>query len=250
MTSALDFRARTQPLAHAPTPRNRGGSEVLVGEKEISIVELTVSACAWGETIAVVFGVQFEHDDRHAHRGPPFFAGVRARVRWGIGTVTPDACGFEAVTDVLNGTVLLVPAENVCVLAKLFVRTPDDCPPPRLPKVRVSAGLAYGGVAVNSNTSRLTEPVFLKDSSDVIRVPVPRYALSMTVLGDGTAPIEATVVGIGGIRTPYQALMPLGNNRLSVENALPLPNGSRFVEIASPTAAAPTTAQVIFGLSL
>jgi hypothetical protein len=149
----------------------------------------------------------------------------------------------------MNGTMITVPAENITMVsAKFVVEGPcQDC----LPRARVSAGLAVGTVSVNSNPARFTEPVFLKNSADVATIVVPQFAISMTVLGDGsTTPIEATVVGLGGLRTRFDALMPLGNNRFLVENALPLPNGSDVVEIRAPNATGPVNAQVVFGLSL
>lgn len=242
-----DFRPQTHPLAMAPTAANRGNTaRVCPDGSPVAVVDLRIPPCVWGVVIAISLGITcHEPPDRKPPKiGRPFFAGVRALVTWGIGV----AGGFCAEVDWQNGTIIAVPAENLCVSAR-YVLIGD--PSIEVFPADVRAGLAYNGVGGNSNTARLTEPVFLSSNTDVVRIPVPPFAISMTVLPGSDVPLEATVVGRGGMRTPFFA-EPLGNHRYSVENALPLPNGSAFVEVRAPSLAAPdeVAAHVVFGLAL
>lgn len=244
------------PLGKTFTPRNRGGSkEICPGQRNVSIVEPHIPSCVVGQTFAIVLGIDFGKPQVELVGGAtvaPFFAGIRAIVIWGIG----GACSFRAEVDWLEGTVLRVPADNLqtvsaeYVVKQLFPDVPE--PDPRLlPPAEVSVGLAYdGGGGWNSSPARLTEAVLLRTADEVASIPIPKFAISATILSDGDQTVQASVVGLGGVRARYDALMPSGSNRYVVENAIPIPNGSDRVELRIPTLASATVVQAIFGLAL
>ena len=240
----MDLRAKSGPLAFVPTPKNRGSTaEVCPDGRAVTVLDARVpGGCAWGEQLLVVLGVDFKR--RRECKAPPpsdGFAGVRAIVQWGIGEINLGSCGLTAEIDWKHGTVLRVPAEGICVLARYD--TCGDCDHADakidLPVACVSAGLAYGCGPHTVNT--LTEFARLKTSTDVALIPVPPFAVGVTVLGSTDLPLQVEIVNLCGLRTPHDG---------ALKHTRPLPNGSAFIELRAPSLVLPASALVVFELSL
>jgi len=238
--NANSFKAVTHPLAMAQTPTNRGGhAEVCADGREVTVVDAGIPPCVWGVDVSIALAIDLCPIEP-CEGDPPFYAGVRAIVTWGIG----GAANMRAVADWRRGAVLVVPAETVCVEAVYVAIGPDGRRPcgVEIPPAHVRAGLAYGSCC---GSAQLTEPVFLSAKRSSTRVPVAAFAKSVAVLPKGNADLEVAIVGAGGMRTPVPPTFLFGNE-------LPLPGDAAFVEVAAPSLAgdATTSAHVVFGLSL
>lgn len=207
-----------------------------------------------GELMGIVLSVEVVGEPLDCPKPRGFrnvLPSVRAELDWALG------CNrFKAVCDVQHGTVIGLVAENVRITARYHLsRGPgdEDCSPRDLPCFKVRAGAGYVARAHNSNSARLTERLCLRSPGDRQIIPIPPFAISMTVLpaDDG----KASVVVMGLFETPqvrYVVGSPLSNvGQHNVENALPLFNGARFVEVENINGDdEPLDGFVVFGLSL
>lgn len=245
------------PLAGAAAA-NCGGSVTLRPGRSETILELK-SGDASGVNLAVVIGVETKGADGRSydkteHNLEPEFliSSVRVALSWGIGNT-----GFDAECDAINGTQLAIAAENLRVVAKyVTVDRPWDPTPPELlcqqPQFEVSAGLAYTGIGRNSNPARLTEVVQIENPGERCLIKVPPFAISMTVLpvDGGAARVRLMALGTG-YSVRYDVVSPLSNaGQYNVENAVPIFNGARFVEVENISPTGPLSAIVVFGLAL
>lgn len=203
----------------------------------------------WGELISVVFGVQ---RDKTHQQGETIlvFPLLRGQVDFGIGTTS-----FTARFDILNGTVISVPAESFNSIAVHYdvQQRPIIVPDLGLPSFMISAGVAYNGVGHNSNPARYTELVYMANAGvDQVKIlEIPPFAISMTVIPINDGAVNLSIYGESpSFPTLYSPTFPITNvGQYNVENAVPLPNGARFVKVA-PAVNIETLCYVIFGLAL
>lgn len=245
MNNPWDLRARAGPLAFAPVPGNRGNTaKICPPDEHVSVVDARIpGGCAWGDQLLVCLGLQWiDVDACKVPQQMNAFAGVRAIIKWGIGTIGLGSNGFSAEVDWLHGTIVAIPAENICVEARYVVCGDAKCV--ELPAANIAAGLAYGSGGHVPNPARLTEFVLLQTNVDVAVVPVPNFAIGVSAFSD--TPFQIDAVNIAGLRTPYDPT--LANDGVP----LPLPNGTISVEVRAPSLVVPNKAgvAVIFGLAL
>lgn len=170
---------------------------------------------------------------------------ARAHLSWGLG-----GASFFAMCDYLHGTQIGLVAENIRVCAQYVVF--GGCAPAcALPCFSVSAGFGYGVRGHNSNSARLTEYADIEDPGGRVRIRVPPFATSLTVLPVQDQPCAIDVVSrCNSHSVHYEITTPLANNRTyNIENALPLYNGAHSVLVENKSAG-PMAAFVIFGLAL
>lgn len=242
-----------RPL-HSIHDSGRGRRTVLHSkDKGPTLVAEFNSYCARGELIGVVLGIH-ETDDK----GNPCFVdlpedllalpAVRAHLTWGLGSTS-----FHATVDYLHGTQIGLVAETVRVCAE-YVLLGDCKKSCNLPCYSVAAGFGYGVRGHNSNSARLTELACIEEPGGRVRIRVPPFAISVTVLPIDDQPCAIDVVGrCNSHRVHKEISVPLGNSYATgtydVENALPLFNGADSVLVEN-KAAGPMAAFVIFGLAL
>ena len=233
---------------------NRGNKKILhaKGKGQTLVAEFN-SHCPRGELIGVVLGLQETNE-----AGDPCLVdlpddvlalpAVRAHLSWGLGSAS-----FAATVDYLHGTQIGLIAENVRVCAEYVVLggCSRSC---RLPCFSVGAGFGYGVRGHNSNSARLTELACIETPGERVRIRVPPFAISVTVLPIDDQPCGIDVVSrCNSHRVHREITTPLGNSFTSgtydVENALPLFNGAHSVLLEN-KATGPMAAFVIFGLAL
>lgn len=241
--------------------QNRGRQGFLRECKdEAVLIDLRGTQCAVGYTVGIVLGIEEAPKPCDAcgecHAPDPLVKPiVRAKVEWQLGTA-----GFMATADFLNGTTLHIPTEQLCVKACYLeccipsteIVDPDECRHRIPPTFKVSAGLGYGGLSKNSNPGRLTECVVVPPESDVT-LKIPNFALSFNVAIAGDAPTTARVDAIGFAAKPVRHVIfaPRSNvGQNNIENAFPLPNGTRLLKIINDDPDETLVADVIFGLSI
>jgi hypothetical protein len=244
-------------------PLNRGNSIVLTpptANIDPAVgVDHTVCAAqsqcdVTAQVIGVMLGIELEGQSNLSQdslQAAFVYPSVRAIVDWGIGGTS-----FRAELDYLQGTQLSICAENIRIGAKYMKNTLpwNQSVETNAPSFRVSAGFGYNGIGRNSNPARLTELVQIEQQNDTQIVQIPQFAVSMTALVvDGG--MSAQVYGFG---SSYSiAWDPIGENQAvndvqyNVENAFPLFNGARYVEVTNISdQGSPLIAFIIFGLSL
>jgi hypothetical protein len=112
--------------------------------------------------------------------------------------------------------------------------------------VRLAAGFAYGGAG--ASPARLTEIVQVEPGGRE-SVPIPPWAMSFAVVPDAALQLEVLTFG-PGFSPKYIVNAPLSNQfQSNIENAFPLVNGARCIEVTNLSATNPLTAFVIFDLS-
>lgn len=244
------------PLDRAPDPnRGNSGGDLVCPGKQTTVVEVK-SYSAPGYMLSVVLGIQAvapkcDHVKiACAHEDVFVLPMVRACISWGIGNAS-----FEAECDYLNGTQVSVAAENIRVDARYLQFTRPWIKGDGLqvqPTYRVSAGFAYSSVGRNSNSARLTELAQIETPGESCIISIPDFAISMTILPVDASSVRADVFGFGRLyKTQYNVTGPLSNvGQNNVENALPLFNGAKFVEVTNTNQAGPAFAFVVFGLAL
>jgi hypothetical protein len=163
---------------------------------------------------------------------------VTARFEWGTGSAA-----FAAEVDVVNGSVVSVPAETLRVSARYdvdlpkFLELPDRCI--ALPVYRVQACVSYGQQGKRPPT--LTRLVALAASGDAVDVAIPMFATAVTLLPVSGSSVSATTFGLG---------MGLSVDVLSRVQQV-LQNGDAFVRVANTSSpSAPAYAFLVFELSL
>lgn len=255
MSGGIVLPKDLSPLAPIANDTQRGHTvEIAPGQGSVLITGFN-SLCPRGELIGVVLGIcpidaqrgRFDPDaDVPPDEPLDAFAApaVRAEITWGIGSAS-----FFAVADFLHGTVLGLVAENIRVCASYV--TLGCCPDRKhLPCFAVSAGFGYAARSANSNPARLTKHVRVPAGQSK-RIRVPPFALSLTGLPIESRPFDLRVLGgCGSLGVTYHVAAPLSNVGMHlVENALPLFNGARFVDVFNP-GPDELEALILFGLSL
>ena len=257
----------TRPLSKSPYNSQRAGQAILgphtsgkVKDKT-TIFEMGGSDCVYGELLGVVLGIRVLDDDKKPccfddcdvrvdePEGPTVWPAVRGIITWCIG-----GQDFEARVDWLEGTQIGVIAEKVSVCAEYIVLgDPDPDCECHLPDFHVTAGVGAFVRGHNSNSSRLTRYVRVDEPGERRRVRIPPFAISLTALpvgSDGGGPLSLEFVGPCGPGVRYDVDTPLGNARIATENALPIPNGVRFVDVTNAREDGIARAALVFGLSL
>jgi hypothetical protein len=110
----------------------------------------------------------------------------------------------------------------------------------------------YGALGGNSNGARLTHVVFVDEPGDKKRIQIPPYAKSWTgIVMNGSTGCAVSGFGFGaGLRANYALTSPLSNvGQQTSENAFPVFNGERFLEVTNTNQAGPLAVVLIFGLA-
>jgi hypothetical protein len=248
------FAAGVGPLEEQPDVIRGSHKKLEPGDDHKLVVDLK-SRCNAAYALGVILDVRVipDNDTIVPLRDGRFVTLIRAHLQSGIGGTY-----FRARCDFLLGTTLVVPAENLKVEASYLVFDPcDPCADlgrvkACLPPVEVSVGLAYFGIGRNSNAARFTDWVCVPAGQKVMR-QIPQYAVSWTArLAEPATSLTIRSFGWGtGIKTRYDVVAPLTNvGQHDVENAFPIGNGDRFLELDNSTGSAPVIASLIYGLAI
>ena len=218
-----------------------------------SIINIT-SGCAPGEDLTVAFGLELsgEPNTSQADVAAQFkYTAVRADLQWGIGDAQ-----FKARCDVLMGTQLSITAENLRVQVRYLKATNPFSPAldPTFPTFRVNAAVGYNGVGRNSNPARFTELVQLQQEGSTVRVQIPQFAISYSAIPINDTLVTTRQIGFGtsygvNYNLATAETNPLTNRQDNTESALPIANGSRYVEVTRVGVGA-GFCFLVFGLSL
>lgn len=245
------------PLS-AAIQANRGATAVIrppdcdLGETEVDVVDLrSAPGCVNAYLLAVVLGIDLYRtkcdpctfiQDAFVH------VSVRAIIDWGVG-----GAPFHAECDWLLGTQLSIAAENIRIGARYekFTLPWDPAEFDEAPSFILSAGFALGNVGRNSNPARYTAIAAIESPGETQRISIPAFATSFTIQPVLGSPVLARKYGFGmGFGVDLSATSPLSNvGQYNVENAIPIANGDRFVEVRN-EGTGPALAFVVFGLSL
>lgn len=208
----------------------------------------TGNTCVVGELLCVTLGIEVEGNDGSDTGLVDAFVypSVRAHLRWGLGAAT-----FRARCDWRRGTQLSICGETMTVFAEYRKNSLPwaPVPEPDAPIFEVSAGVGYGNVGRNSNPATLTELVQILTPQSTQRIQIPPFATSFNVFPVNGGSGSARVFGFGSSYFVEYAI-PAPPNPYSVENAFPLFNGARFLEIMNTESVEPFMAFVVFGLAL
>jgi len=238
---------RGDSVALSPPP-----GDIVTSGKDTSIIEVR-SRCAEGEVINIVLGIELEGQSNVSQdsvENALVYPSVRALIDWGIGGTK-----FRAECDYLLGTQLSIAAENIRVGARYLKNSPPWQPvaEAQAPTFRCAAAFSYGASGRNSNSARLTELVQVETpQSPPVRIQIPQYAISFTILPVDDSIVQADVFGFGtSYFVRYNVGVPISNvGQHNVENTFPIFNGARFIEITNQNEEGPLYAFVIFGLAL
>jgi hypothetical protein len=209
-----------------------------------------------GEAMNIMFGLTLEgvpNDSEAMIQEEFIMAQVRATLRWGTGGIYNTA-----EVDVLQGAQLSINAEDLDVYVRYIrdTRPWDPSTSETFPTFRVNVSCGYSNIGRNSNPARFSQLVQLQNPNDVKRIKIPKYAVSATVLPIGNTSTSIRVIGFGSLYdvdyTPVAATEGslLTNNRYIVENAIPLYNAARFIDVVNTQESGEAFALIIFGLSL
>lgn len=263
----VDFKRDDSPLT-GQDEMNKSGTKVVppppgpinpqTGHDEgpnISVMGFRSRGIA-GQAMNIMFGLTLEgqaNDSQAMVQDDFVMAQVRATVRWGTGGVYNTA-----ELDVLQGAQLSINAEDLDVSVRYIrdTRPWDPSPSVTFPTFRVNVSSGYSNIGRNSNPARFSQLIQIQNPGTSQRVQIPKYAVSATVLPFNNGQLATNVIGFGTsyrvMYNPFPILEPeqLGNDRYIVENAIPLFNAARFIEIFNLNLEEPATGIVIFGLSL
>jgi hypothetical protein len=265
--TAIPSWDKLSPLSEA-TDMNRGGSNrVSEGQPAVVVADLRPPGWAVAHNLIVALGIRPVGRPESLVTTGFVDSSVKALIRWGIGSAQ-----FEARVDWLNGTQLVIAAEQITVSAEYTRRTypevetnpllclPNDNAEPRKPICYdVSAGFAIGAVGKHSNPSRFTEIVQIDSTTapnNKQRIAIPPFAISFTVLVVGAESGNVAQADVFGFGTSYfvrhvVAAPETNAAQLNTEFAFPLQNGAQFVEITNTKGTdTPLIAFVVFGLAL
>lgn len=209
----------------------------------------TYSTCARGRELSLTLGLELVGPIAtfaNAIDGGIAIRMVRAHVSFGLGSADfpPLVC------DWVLGTEIGITTERIGVSAqyvrRLVLADGDVEPPP--PDFRISAGVGYSALGRNTNGSRLTEFVYVPEADGLVRVSIPAYATSFTV-------VPMSDVQTAGVRLSHfgSAAQPLYVVSAPIEGVrnegqFTIPNGMFFVDVVNLNDE-PLAAMVIFGLS-
>lgn len=225
---------------------------VLNGETVTRICEVRTT-CAQGELLSVTLdqSIRGGAEATTAFDVADFvWPNVRARIMWGSGNGS-----FQAECDFLNGTQLSIAAESICVDAvyRKVTMAAADVESWAAAPINARVAYAYGNVGRNSNPARLTELVELPGGTgNIANVLIPPFATSFTLLPvANNTDLTARVFGFGSsLFVDYDTVGTLSNTgQYNVENAFPLFNGARYIQINDGTSD-PGYVFVVFGLAL
>lgn len=209
----------------------------------VIVVDLR-ARCVIGESLAVVFGVD-PICDAGKNRSDPCdqpenkFVLLRGHVVWGLGNAR-----FEASVDILNGTIISLPAETIRVDAEMIViERNNSVPEGKIAPVEISAGFAYS--VAGKHPARLTEVVQFTELGGRVRVPVPRFAQNFTVIPIAGQTIQAEPLAFGpGVSPQYIFTGPIVSNGQSFYPLI----GVKCIEITNLGPDPFLGAFVVFGL--
>lgn len=255
----LDVIQANRPLVDQAAS-NRGAviqidpppDDVLNGSTVTRICEIR-STCAQGELLSVTLDQSIRggsEDTTDFDVADLVWPNVRARLSWGSGNGI-----FQAECDFLNGTQLSIAAESLSIDAvyrKVTMGAAAASTWTAAP-LNARAAIAYGNVGRNSNPARLTELVeFPGGVGNVANVLIPPFATSFTLLPvANNSDLSARVFGFGSsLFVDYDVTPTLSNTgQYDVENAFPLFNGARYIQINDGTTDAGYVF-VVFALAL
>jgi hypothetical protein len=231
----------------------RGQSiELLPGEGLKNILDLRPLS-EDSDVITICFGITgigFESTPGDITLLPPdiFLRGI---LEWGVG-----AANYTAEVDILQGTVISIPASFIRVGARYepsITATFASLP------YRVNASLSYGFIGQRSSP-RYTDrfPQVAPGPAGVVSSNIPPFATGFTILSaDSTAggvavfsPCNFNVRGYQGAGLSSAGSMATGSNLGNqIESQFPLFNSARLLQIEN-TGPNPADYQVIYSLSL
>lgn len=233
-----------RPLTNRPLV-NRGTQARLQVNNKTTIVDLkAISGCVCGEVLAACISLE----DCESSLDDSILVMPRGYISWGIGSAA-----FYATIDLYNGVCVAVPADTLTIEGELFAFQRLGVPPTTdticIDDVLVKAGIAYGDGNFNP-APRLTEVVQIPVGEGPVRIKIPRFATSFTIvpIGASTVTVEAITFGTG-FSPRYVAVGPLSN--LAQHNTVysfPLVNGTRCLEVSG-SLTEDVTAFIIFNLS-
>ena len=244
---AMSIPPHRGPLQGVQVNQRGQSVELLPGEGLKNILDLRPLS-EDSEVITICFGITgagFVNNPGDVVLLPPdiFLRGV---LEWGVG-----AANYTAEVDILQGTVISIPASFIRVGVRY---EPSITASFTVLPYRVNASLSYGFIGQRSSPRYTVRfPQVAPGPAGVVSSNIPPFATGFTILSGGPtgfSPCNFTVRGYQGAGLMSAGSMATGSNLGNqIESQFPLFNSARIINIEN-TGPAPADYQVIYSLSL